>query len=77
MNQPYDLDNIFKHHPPNPHQRETYEHLREMGKCLARTILKAAPDCRERSLALTKIEEAIMWANASIARDNTPGEVRG
>lgn len=26
------------------------------------------PDSRELSLAITKLEEAIMWANASIAR---------
>lgn len=35
----------------------------------ARKILKSCPDSRERSLALTKIEEAVMWANAAIARN--------
>lgn len=27
------------------------------------------PESRERSLAFTKIDEAVMWANASIARN--------
>ena len=27
------------------------------------------PDSREKSLAMTKLEECVMWANASIARN--------
>ena len=40
-----------------------------MGKTMARCILDRTPKSREQSLALTKLEEAIMWANASIARN--------
>jgi len=34
-------------------------------------VLQVAPDSRERSLALTKIEEAVFWANAAIAREES------
>jgi hypothetical protein len=28
------------------------------------------PDSREKSLAITHLEEAVMWANAGIARES-------
>jgi len=36
---------------------------------LAAYINENCPDSREKSLAFTKLEEAVMWANASIARN--------
>lgn len=36
---------------------------------MARTIAGRCPDSREKSLAMTKLEECSMWANASIARN--------
>jgi hypothetical protein len=36
---------------------------------LAETIMCVCPNSRERSLALTKLEECMFWANASIARN--------
>ena len=38
-------------------------------KELAYLIDDLCPKSREKSLAITKIEEAMMWANASIARN--------
>jgi len=35
----------------------------------ARTITQSGKDCRERSIALTKVEEARFWAVAAIARE--------
>lgn len=64
-----DLENRFTHHPPKEGQIEKYKILRDEGKMFAYRILDLAPDCRERALALTKLEEAIMWANAGIARN--------
>lgn len=39
------------------------------AKMFAAYINEHCPDSREKSVALTKIEEAAMWANAAIARN--------
>ena len=64
-----DIDNRFTYHAPKGDQAARYEKLRDSAKVLAVFIFENCPDSRERSLALTKLEEAIMWANASIARN--------
>lgn len=38
------------------------------ARSLAMTVCGLCPDSRERSLALTRLEESVMWARASIAR---------
>jgi hypothetical protein len=63
------IDNNFKYHSPKDDQPKRYEILRGMGKELANTINLLCPDSREKSLAITNLEQAIMWANASIARN--------
>lgn len=63
------LENNFTYHPPKGDQPSRYEELRRGGKLLGAMILNHCPKSRERSLALTKVEEAITWANASIARN--------
>jgi len=40
-----------------------------MAKIFAQELCRFCPDSRERSLALTKLEEAVSWANAAIARN--------
>jgi len=42
--------------------------LRAAAKSLAELMDDECPESREKSLAFTKLEEAIFWANASIAR---------
>lgn len=63
-----DLEHRFKYHAPRDGQPAKYETIRNGGLTLALGILELCPDSRERSLALTKLEEVVMWANASIAR---------
>jgi hypothetical protein len=63
------LENIFTYHAPKDDQAERYTDIRAEAKALATLIMSLCPRCRERSLALTKLEEAIFWANASIARN--------
>jgi hypothetical protein len=63
-----DLENIYKYHAPKEGQQQKYEAIRATGKELAELITTQCPDGRERFIALTHIETAIMWANASIAR---------
>lgn len=63
------IENNFKYHAPKGNQQERYVALRDKAKECALLIDEMCPDSREKSLAITKIEEAIMWANASIARN--------
>jgi hypothetical protein len=63
------INNNFQYHAPKPGQPEIYSELRARGKDLALLISGLVPNSRERSLALTKLEEAIFWANAGIARN--------
>ncbi len=66
---PIDIENNFTYHAPKPGQQERYVKLREMGKALAYLIVELTPVSREQSIALTQLEDAVMWANASIARN--------
>lgn len=63
------IKKAFTYHPPKDGQSERYVELREKAKEFAEMIDANCPDSREKSLALTKLEETIMWANASIARN--------
>ncbi len=59
----------FNYHSPKDGQNERYELLRGRAAALAELICVNCPESRERALALTKLEECSMWANASIARN--------
>lgn len=63
-----DIDNRFMYHAPKPGQLEMYQDIRTLAKELALDINEFVPEGREKSLAFTKLEEAVMWANAGIAR---------
>jgi hypothetical protein len=64
----------FMYHPPKElpkgqhTQQSRYEQLRKEAGLLAGTINNYCPESREKSLAITKIEEAVFWANSAIAR---------
>lgn len=62
------IENNFQYHPPKDGQQEKYNDLRFQAKEFALLMLDLCPHSRERSLAFTKLEESIMWANASIER---------
>lgn len=63
------IENNFTYHPPKEGQPEKYAAIRDKAKELAYLIDDLCPDSREKSLALTNLETAIMWANAGIARN--------
>lgn len=65
------LDNCFTYHAPIKDQPLRYQHLRSAARNLAVDILRYTPKSREQSLALTHLEDAIFWANASIARNES------
>ena len=64
-----DLVKRFTYHPPKDAQPERYSALRDAALDLAADIDAQCPPSREKSLALTKLEESVMWANAAIARN--------
>lgn len=63
-----DLAKRFTYHPPGPDQVPVYEAIRARGRDFAEWLDKFVPDGREKSLAITHIEQAVMWANAGVAR---------
>lgn len=63
-----DIIKRFTYHPPKEGQPLTYEQIRDTAKSFAMLLAGLCPESRERSLALTKLEEVVFWANASIAR---------
>ena len=63
------LENNFKYHTPKGNQAARYEEIRLQAKNFAKALIKFCPPSRELSIALTELETAVMWANASIARN--------
>jgi len=63
------IEKAFTYHAPKAGQVPRYEDIRATAKELAVTIDDYCPDSLEKSLALTKLDEAVMWANAAIARN--------
>jgi len=58
----------FTYHPPKEDQADVYQAIRGQAFHFAEDLEEWVPDCRERSLALTKLEEVVFWANAGLAR---------
>lgn len=66
-----EIERNFTYHKPFGDQALRYEQLRSIGKVLATEIQRDCPESREQSLAFTHLEQAIMWANAAIARNES------
>lgn len=64
------IEKSFTYHPPTPAQAEYYVQIRGQAKEFAYTIENLCPNSREKSLALTNLDQVVMWANASIARNS-------
>lgn len=63
------IENNFMYHAPKEGQPEKYTAIREKAKELAYLIDEQCPNSREKSLAVTNLEQSVMWANASVARN--------
>lgn len=62
-----EIENYFTYHAPRPDQIPKYNQLREDARLFASEIIDLCPDSRERSTAIAKLREVVMWANAAIA----------
>jgi len=67
-----DLDNVFTYHAPTPDQIPMFEAIRAGGRDLAQIIGDLVPPGPERSTAIAKVREAVMWGNAGIACHKPP-----
>ena len=63
------IERDFAYHAPKDGQPELYGMIRKQAKEFALFIAEFTPQSREQSLALTNLEQAVMWANAAIARN--------
>lgn len=64
-----DIEKRFTYHAPKDGQAQKYEALRNAAKDFAGMLNIYCPESREKSLAVTHLEEVVFWANASIARN--------
>ena len=63
-----DLENRFSYHKSDTNKDSMMNDIRLMVLNLAISINLQCPDGREKSLAMTHLEEVMFWANSSIAR---------
>jgi len=59
----------FTYHAPKDDQASRYETVRANARFFAELLVDLCPDSRELSLAMTNLEQVVMWANAAIARN--------
>ena len=58
----------LSYHKPERGQAEIYKKIRRAALDFGALLTVRCPESRELSLAMTKLEESVMWANAAIAR---------
>lgn len=64
-----DLMNRFNYHPPKDEKtKQLHEDVRYRCGSVALWADANVPDGREKSLAITYLEMAMMWLNAALAR---------
>lgn len=63
------LHNRFEYHAPDdPSKVEAHQKVRQILRDAALEIDDLLDDSREKSLAITQLEQAMFWANAGLAR---------
>ena len=65
---PEEIAHRFTYHPPTDEKIYAHKKVRNMLECAAQDLERLLPEGREKALVMTKIEEAMFWANAAIAR---------
>jgi hypothetical protein len=70
-----DLYNRFRYHKPDATAARNHEDVRDLFIHIAKDLDEVLPEGREKSLVITKLEEAMFWSNAAIARQTEIGEL--
>lgn len=66
----HDILDRFAFHPATPTTGPLHDETRSNHRALAKFILASVPAGRHQSLALTALQESMMWSNAAIACDH-------
>jgi len=69
-----DISHRFSYRKPDAQKQKAHEHTRAEYYRLGETMARVLPESREKSLAITALEESLMWANAALARNDLPTE---
>lgn len=73
---PDDIANRFAFHAATTEEkRDAHTSVRHHCGQLANYLNEKLPEGREKSLAITHLEEVMMWSNAALARSNPRSEV--
>lgn len=68
MSSAEDIGQRFHYRAPTPERAEQHGRARQLVCAVALALDELMPDGREKAIVLTKLEEALFWANAGIAR---------
>ena len=68
------LEKLFTYHPATEEQKADYAAIRKAALALAEQIVNRTPVGPDQSVAIRKVREAVMVANAAIATDNAAAE---
>ena len=63
------LKDVFTYHPPTEAQREIYNRINEVFLTAAQAINSLIPDGPGKTVAIRKLSDARMQANACVALD--------
>lgn len=70
-----DIENRFAFHAATTaEKRDAHTSVRRHCRRLADELNDQLPDGREKSVAMTKLEEVMFWGNAALARQNEQAE---
>lgn len=64
-----DIQSRFTYHPSNEEKDKKYQQLRLQFLNLAILMDELCPDSREKSLAMTDLENSLMWIDKGISRN--------
>lgn len=68
-----EIDNRFGYHPPRSQKRVgQHQVVRNLFRNIAMSLVDLLPEGREKSTCITRLEEAMFWANAALARSPDP-----
>lgn len=69
MINPADIEDRFAFHAaPDQEKRDEHTSARQICRQAADALNELVPDGREKAVVMTKLEEAMFWANAGLAR---------